>query len=86
MTSQDMMSIRQRVSMYRATIDNKNSDHKAHLSHACEIIDELQTEVEHWKQSHAGLCKMREVWIKRTKKAEARIKELEKNTHLLEGS
>lgn len=86
MTNQDMMAIRQRVSMYRATIDNKSSDHKAFLRHACEIIEELLAELEHWKQSHAGLCKMAEARMKRTKETEARIKQLEKNTHLLEGS
>lgn len=77
MTSQDMMGIRQRVSMYRATMDNKSSDHKAYLSHACEIIDELLSEIEHWKQSHAGLCKMAEARIKPTKEAGAEILELQ---------
>ena len=86
MTKLDMMAIRHQVNLYRGTMDHRASDHKRRVLLACEIIDELLAEVEKWKGKYQFEHDTSKYQIKVNEKAKAKIKELEKNTHLLEPS
>ncbi len=86
MTNQDMMGIRQRVTLYRSSMDHKSADHKGHLIHACEIIDELLAELERLTKIIQIAGDNQTTAEMEIAQIEARIKELEKRTHLLDES